>query len=236
MMRYLWLCLMAVLAVVATGAELDRASRRIPQLATLVPPPFRSFAQEQLVSSTVRSDPPAAALENAQLLVRRRPVPSEHLSLLAIAEERIGKSEQSGPLVQAAARRGWRDPIAQQAMFAIALNAGDAGESAHRVAAMWALQDDQAPLRDLAAQLLAQPEGRAALAEAIGLGGRWIAPFMAAASDFAPVELAQTVSLADAKGARPDCRAILRLDQSYTARRMAAERAAISTAVSNCAN
>lgn len=233
-MRVLWVCLMAVLAIVASGAELDRTSRRIPQLATLVPTPFRSFAQEQLVSSTVRSDPPEAALRDAQLLVQRRPVPSEHLSLLAIAEERAGQREKSGLLVQAAAQRGWRDPIAQQAMFAIALDAGDAGESARRLAAMWALQDNQAPLRDLTAQLLARPEGRAAMAERLGSGGRWIAPFMAAASDFAPAELAQTVSIAAAKGARMDCRAITRLQQFYSSRRMTAEVKAIGAAASNC--
>ncbi|MBB3860086.1 hypothetical protein GGQ88_001347 [Novosphingobium hassiacum] len=234
MMRALWLCLIAVLAIAASGAELDRASRRIPQLATLVPTPFRSFAQEQLVSSTVRSDSPAMALQDAQLLVRRRPVPSEHLSLLAIAEERVGKSEKSGLLVQAAARRGWRDPIAQQAMFAIAFNAGDAGESARRLAAMWALQDNQAPLRDLTAQLLAKPEGRAALAETLGSGGRWTSSFLATVPQSAPVELAQTVALAAAKGIRLDCRATTRLQQFYNGRKMVAELAAISPAVSNC--
>lgn len=235
MIRKLWFCLMALLAIVATATELDRASRRIPQLAAVIPTPFRSFAQEQLARSTVRSDPPAAALDTARLLVRRRPVPSEHLSLLAIAEERAGQREQSGLLVQTAARRGWRDPIAQQAMFAIALNAGDAAESSRRLAAMWALRDNQAPLQDLTAQLLAKPEGRAALAGTIGTGGRWISPFLAAASEYKPVELAQTVALAAAKGTRLDCRAMTRLQQFYNGRRMTAELAVIGTAVSNCA-
>ncbi|MBA4353440.1 MAG: hypothetical protein C0409_01990, partial [Novosphingobium sp.] len=128
---------MAGIAVCAASAQLDRASRREPALASLVPAPFRSFAQERLTAASVRSEAPDIALSAAKTLVRRRPIPSEHLSMLAIAEERNGDRADSALLIQASARRGWRDAIAQQAMFDIALNAGDRAEASRRLAALW---------------------------------------------------------------------------------------------------
>lgn len=234
-MRAIWIGLMALVAILATGAELDRAARRAPAIAGIVPVPFRSFAQEQLTIATVRSAPPAEALHAAELLVRRRPVPSEHLSLLAIAQERAGRTDKSGLLVQMAARRGWRDPIAQQAMFAIALNAGDHAESSRRLAAMWALQDHQAPLADPTNKLLATEQGRAAMAETLKAGGRWLPAFLTGAPIQAPVQVAQTLALADRLGARFDCRATKRLAGFYKVRRMAAEAEAMRDLEGHCA-
>lgn len=123
-------------------------------------------------ASTVRVADPAVALATARELVRRRPIPAEHLSLLAIAEERSGHREQSVLLIQLAARRGWRDSLAQQAMFEIALAAGDADEAAKRLVAIVLLQsgDDDAQTR--VARLLATPAGRAAFAVHIAARGK----------------------------------------------------------------
>ena len=129
MIRYVWISLMVILALLASGAQLDRQSRRNPMLAPLVPSMFRSFAQARQVISTVRSAEPAEALKAAELLVQRRPIPAEHLSLLAIAKARSGDNANAMLLLQMAAQRGWRDSIAQQSMFGIAFNAGDMAEA-----------------------------------------------------------------------------------------------------------
>lgn len=202
MKRIAWIVLMLALAIVATGAELDRASRRQPTLAALVPPPFRSFAQEQLTIATVRRDRPEKALDAARTLVRRRPMPAEHLSLLAIAMERAGDRRGSALLVQSAARRGWRDSIAQQAMFDISLGAGDPVEASHRLAAINALGDDQAPTADFTRRLLATSGGREAMARTLVDGGNWRKAFVAMP---ATPDLAATLALSIRHGARFDC-------------------------------
>lgn len=159
----------------------------------------------RLTMANVRSARPAEALADARRLVRRSPLPAEHVSLLAIAEERNGARDRSGVLVQKAAQRGWRDPIAQQAMFAIALAAGQHREAANRLAALYAVQEDQAPLGDLTSQLQATPEGRSALADALVAGGHWTKGFVYAAALNKAPESRSTIAMALQKGANLDC-------------------------------
>lgn len=204
-MRALWIALLVVLACVATGAQLDRASRRQPSLAAFVPGPFRSFAQESLTLAIVRSAEPRVALAEARMLVERSPMPAEHLTLLAIAQERSGDRDSSALLIQRAAQRGWRDPIAQQAMFDIALAAGDAGEASRRYAALWALQEEQAPLADMSSRLLATAEGREALATTLVAGGNWTRPYLRSVAGNPDATVVETIGLALRKGAVFDC-------------------------------
>lgn len=236
MIRAVWITLMAGIAVCAVGAELDRASRREPALTAIVPGPFRSFAQERLTTTVVRSGTPEIAIETARTLVRRRPLPSEHLSLLAIAEERNGDRAGSGLLIQAAARRGWRDSIAQQAMFDIALGAGDPAEASRRLAALWSQNEDQVPLGDLTTRLLATPQGRQAMAETLKTPGRWQKAFLSHSSENMSKELAQTIAEANRAGARLDCKSLARLGQFYAGQKRADEEALVAGAVKNCAN
>ncbi|MFM2372916.1 MAG: hypothetical protein RIS85_2638 [Pseudomonadota bacterium] len=210
MIRVLWLSALALLAICATFAQLDRAARRTPALAALVPPPFRSFAQEKLVIAEVRTAPPAQALAMARTLVQRRPMPSEHLSLLAMAEQRMGHTRNSGVLIQQAARRGWRDVLAQQAMFDIALNAGAPDEAARRFGAVWALQASDVPIEEMTRRILATPQGRKAVAQALVAESRWRGQFLGAAGAFAPVEVAQVVSDAAHQDADFECPALAR--------------------------
>lgn len=214
-MRIVWTAFLAVVALLACGAQLDRAARRQPALATLVPAPFRNFAQERMTLATVRSAEPSVALAEARTLVSRSPTPAEHLTLLAIAEERNGNRDRSAQLIQRAAQRGWRDPIAQQAMFDIALGAGDPVEASHRLAALWALQEDQAPLKDMGQRLMSQPQGRKALADSLVAGGSWTASFLRnAAVDLTP-EAVETIDMALRGGAKIDCNVAAQLKAAY---------------------
>lgn len=205
MIRALWFCALAALAVVTTFAQLDRTSRRMPSVAALVPPPFRSFAQERMVIAEVRTAPPAQALEMARTLVRRRPMPSEHLSLLAMAEQRMGRTRNAGVLIQQAARRGWRDVIAQQAMFDIALRADAQDEGARRLAAVWALQMQDLPVKEMTQRILATPKGRKAVATALVAPSSWRQQFLRSAGSTAPVEVAEVVAEAARNGADFEC-------------------------------
>lgn len=235
MIRYAWFSLLLVLALIAAGAQLDRQSRRDATLAPLVPTPFRSFALERLTISTVRVAAPADAIRAARLLVERRPVPSEHLSLLAIAEARNGNTAGAGVLVQKAAQRGWRDSIAQKAMLSIAFSAGDMTEATHRLAALWAMREDQRRLIDTTNQLLATPAGQAAMADALTTDGRWKKAFLSAGAELQALRFAETVALAATKGARLDCRILQRVEAAYSGKRLDREAALIATARQTCA-
>lgn len=234
MIRFLWPAAIAALALCTSAAELDRASRRQPALAAIVPGPFRSFAQERLTIATVRSAEPSVALETAQTLVQRRPLPAEHLTLLAIALERAGQRERSAMLIQEAARRGWRDSIAQQAMFDISLGAGDPVEASHRLAALWALREDQVPISDLTAKLLSTPQGRSAMAETLVTGGRWTRQFLSWGGGENPGAFVQTLAEAVRLGGRFDCNALDRLKQNYQGLRLANEAASVEQGIPSC--
>lgn len=222
-MRIVWTAFLAVVAVLACGAQLDRAARRQPALVSLVPGPFRNFAQESTTLATVRSAEPSVALAEARLLVSRSPSPAEHLTLLAIAEERSGDRADSARLIQRAAQRGWRDPIAQQAMFDIALAAGDPVEASRRLAALWALQEEQAPLKDMGQRLMARPEGRKALADTLVAGGNWTTSFLRTVAADPNEQAVESVALALRAGAMFDCNVATQLKAAYKAKAVKAD-------------
>ena len=168
MIRALWIALLLALAIVAGGAQLDRASRRSPEAARYGPPPFRSFALEDLpAQATVRGEPGEAVLA-ARRLVRNRPVPAEHLALLGVAHALSGEPGEAVAAIRQAGRRGWRDAAAQGAMLEMALDAGDGDEAARRLVALWTLRDDPALLAGPSARVVADPAACAAFA-------RWLA-------------------------------------------------------------
>jgi hypothetical protein len=135
--RIVWLIAIAMVAAVTTIVQLDRQARFTPGLAASVPEPFRAFAQAHMTTAALtRKDDPRAALEEAKRLIARRPIPAEHLSLLAIAQFQAGEVEQSGLTIQIAAKRGWRDLPAQEAVLRLALAAGDGAEAGRRYGAL----------------------------------------------------------------------------------------------------
>lgn len=108
------------------------------------------------------------------MLIERRPVPAEHLSLLASAQFRAGERDRALITVQLAARRGWRDQSAQLAMAQLALAANDHGEAARRLAAVWALAEESDDVRELAHEVIADPAGQAELARLVAVSPRWL--------------------------------------------------------------
>lgn len=183
-------------------------------MSAAVPSIFRSFAQENLAYAGVRSIEPSDAVNEARTLLRRSPFPAEHVSLLAIAEERAGNHEASARLIQEAARRGWRDPIAQQAMFDLALQAGDTDEAARRLAAIYAIGDEQSPITEMRNRLLAAPQGKEALARMLLAGGRWTQLFLRTVRVDPDFRAIQSISTALSNGGKLDCVALHALKKS----------------------
>lgn len=159
MIRIAWYALAAMLALVATGVELDRQSRRDPALAVSVPRPFRSFAQERIVFDKLGSDDSATALDEAERLIRRRPIPAENLFLLAAANGAAGNAEAGVYALGLSAERGWRVRQVQLAMIGDALQRGEADNAAARLLALWSTGADDGVLEQATRAVLAAPDG-----------------------------------------------------------------------------
>lgn len=233
-MRFAWIILMVGLALTAGGAQLDRQSRRTAILAPVVPPMFKSYAQYRQVMAQVRTAEPREALKMAQLLVQRRPIPSEHLSLLAMAMGRNGETEKAFVLYQKAAQRGWRDSIAQQTRLRIAVEVGDMAEASRRIAALWGIRETQMHLADATAKVLETSDGRKAMAATMSANGRWIGAFLAESDAVPPQHLAETIAMAAAQGARLNCTVLQRFETVYTQRKLPVQAAQIAKARQTC--
>lgn len=204
-----WRAALLVVAIAVIGLQFDRQTRRTPELATSVPEVIRSSAQSRVAAFAVAGSDPEYALAQAELLIRRRPLPAEHLRILAQAQFAVGKLDESALTIQYAAQRGWRDPLAQQAMLQLALNAGDDAEAARRYLALFLRRDtDDALLQELGLQVLGDPsgEGRKAFVRVLSGGVRWQNIFFGRGMRVIPVAaFADILVEAIESGTRFDC-------------------------------
>lgn len=69
--------------------------------------------------------------------MQRRPLPADNLVLLATGQAKEGKPDYAMLTIQIAGQRGWRDPIAQEAVLRLALAARDKPEAARRSVALF---------------------------------------------------------------------------------------------------
>ncbi|KLE31419.1 hypothetical protein AAW01_07430 [Aurantiacibacter gangjinensis] len=154
-------------------AQLDRASRSEPHLASTIPDAFAANASGLRVEQAVLAGETEAALAAARQQIRLRPIPAESLSMLAVAANLSGDSDMALAALEEAARRGWRDPLAQLAAGEGALQSGDVEAAAGRVAALLATGDLQPQALDLFGRLVRTPDGRRAMAERYAAAGHW---------------------------------------------------------------
>lgn len=207
--RILWLAALLGIAAVTAALQFDRQSETEPQIARLVPASFRAYAQTQITVSTLERGDPAAVLAEAKELVRRRPMPAEHLTLLAAAQARAGEASAAEFTIQLAAQRGWRDPIAQETMLRLALADGDNAESARRYAALfrsYATSDEL--LITLAPPVLGEPggAGQKAFADVLAGAPRWYEQFLQrGAQVMPPATFAEVLGLSLERGALFAC-------------------------------
>lgn len=220
--RIIWFGLLLILAGVCVGVQLDRQSRKDTHLASIVPEPLRSSSQRVITAYALEAGANDMALAEARKLVQRRPMPARHLRLLAQAQFAAGDPEASSITIQYAAKRGWRDPLAQVAMLEIARNVGDRAEAARRFAALFMIRDaDQDQLAQIAQDLFAQSGGeeRAVLAEIVGGADRWHAAFLQRGARVLPPDaFAEILKITMGQGVRYECRRLEQAGQTITKR------------------
>lgn len=179
--RALWIVLLFGIAGITAGVQIDRQARKTPALALYVPEIFRSASQPRVTGLAIDAGVGDLGVAEAQKLVRRRPIPARHLRLLAQAHFAAGDTEASGLAIQYAAQRGWREPLAQEAMMQIALVAGDRPEAARRYAALFLIRGTQQSLLEEAGPKVfpeAGGEERAVFAQIVRGGERWHSAFL----------------------------------------------------------
>lgn len=220
--RILWLTILAGVAAVTIGLQFDRQARKTYALAPAVPEIFRSSAQLPLAASALGGDDPQYALAQAEELVRRRPMPAEHLRVLAQAQFGAGKAEDAMLTIQYAAQRGWRDPLAQESLLRLALENGDKAEAARRYAALF-LQaaTEDALLEELGREVLAERggAGRQTLITIVGGGQRWHRQFLRRGARVMPPDAyVEIVEATIASGAKYDCDVLQQVERGLTLR------------------
>lgn len=208
----LWRAALFALACVTIGVQLDRQAVKSPELALKVPEVFRSSAQPRITALAIDTGVSDIGLVQARSLVRRRPLPARHLRLLAQAQFAAGETEASGLSIQYAAQRGWREPLAQEAMMRLALAAGDRAEAARRYAALFLLRrTDRSLLEEVGLEVFPSPGGeeRAVFAEIVRGGDRWHATFLNRGAKVMPAEaFVDIVERSVTDGAKFDCSAL----------------------------
>jgi hypothetical protein len=214
-----WRVLLAALALVTIFAQLDRASAMRPELSIVVPRPFRSFAQSTTAMLALATSDGATAQAEARRLVRRRPMPAEHLFTLAMAELRAGHPNAFAATLKAASTRGWRYPPLQVTTAQAALSGGDVKAAANRVATLWAEDSDNPSVAPLTKALLASPGGPEAFAEPLAGTRVWGENFVRRSAAIAsPEQALRTVMAARKAGGHFDCGALKTMARSLEAK------------------
>lgn len=236
--RVIWWSALLALAVVTTFLQLDRQSEANPALASLVPVPLRGYAQVPIAGMASEGDDAALALAEARRLVRRRPVPAEHLTLLAVAQTKAGAADQAGLTIQIAAQRGWREPLAQEAVLRLALAAGDKPEAARRYAALFlrAATPDTL-LREYGPAVLDEPDGpgQRTLVDIVSGTDRWNDNFLRRGLQVMPTAAFTDIATATiARGTRYDCGALAQVIKGLRQRDEASAARLASAASAEC--
>lgn len=210
--RILWFTTLALAALLTVGLQLDLRARTAPGFAAVVPALLRDTAQTVVTRQALTGSDAALALAEAQTLVVRRPLPAENLTLLAAAQAKAGDEEAALRTIQIAGRRGWREPVAQEAMLRLALANGDRPEAARRYAALFLrTATPDALLLELGPAVLGDGDGAARdTLVAIVVGGeRWHSAFLRrGARVMPPAAFAAIAADSIARGARFDCSAV----------------------------
>lgn len=218
----IWRLALLAIACVTAGVQLDRQSAKTHVFAEYVPTPLRSVAQRSIAAYGLDADNPEYALQEAERLVARRPLPAVHLRILAQAQFAAGEVDQSALTIQIAAQRGWREPLAQESVLRLALAAGDMAEASRRYAALFLRRDtEDALLEELGAQVLAEPggEGRQTLVGIVAGGKRWHNQFLRRGARVMPADaFVEIVQAAIEAGTQFNCEPLTSINTTIASR------------------
>lgn len=236
--RVIWFAAIAAIAALTAAAQLDREAVKQPALASLVPEPMRGYAQARITTAALQGEDADAALAEARKLVQRRPIPAEHLTMLAAAQLKAGQPEAASLTVQLAAHRGWREPLAQEIMLRFALEADDTAEAARRYAALFVRDGTSNELLiEVGEQVLSGKDsaGRDTMVEIVSGTDRWHSHFMRRGVQvMPPAAFAEITVRSMERGASFDCAALAQAIKGTVRRDQAAGEALRSGARSRC--
>lgn len=197
-----WVMLSGI-AIGGACVQFDHASRKNPNLAKYVPTPFREQSLLQILGRDAQAPD---ALGMARLLVVRRPIPAESLSMFAVVAFREGDQEAASGALAEAATRGWREPVSQLAMVEAGLASGQWDIALSRLVALWRTGRRDELLVSYVQRIAESPEGREALLRRFVTDKAWFDAFFEwAPSEITPAALTRLVDEASARGLSIDC-------------------------------
>lgn len=236
--RIIWFAALAAIAVLTTLLQFDMASKTNASLAAVVPKPLRNYAQAQVTLKALGEEDAGHAVDEAQRLVRRRPLPAENLTLLAAAHAKAGAIEPAGQVIQIAGQRGWREPVAQEAVLRLALAAGDEAEAARRYGALFLRNPTpDSLLEELGPAVFGEPGsiGQQTMVAIVIGGERWHAQFLRRGPRVMPPAAFSSITAESlARGAAFDCKLLGQSLNALAQRDAAAASTLRSVGVGRC--
>ncbi len=204
------------LAILTTFAQIDQEARLSPSYSFLVPDRFSGNSARERSKLALTMGNPELALAEARQQAALRPMPAESLTVLALAALRAEEADTARQALEAASRRGWREPISQVASAEAALDQGKLTIASRRIVALLSTGNLTEPALAMMARLVALPEGREEMASRMASFGRWQSATLTSAAGFAdPDQWAHTVALAGEKGADLPCNRLELLSARY---------------------
>lgn len=165
--KMLWFGLISLIGLVGIGVQLDRQGRFDPRFAVITPEYFRSDALDLLTQRAFERGNTAEANANARLLIARRPMPAEGLSLYAESLLAIGRGSEAAAALQTAAARGWRNRFVQRVVIFSALEQGTPDVAANRLVALWRIGERGDWLKVMTQRTLDSEQGIEAFENAV---------------------------------------------------------------------
>jgi len=206
--------------------QIDRQSRFTLYYGSLLADAFSGNAARERSKMALVTGQADVALAEAQTQVALRPRPAESLTVLALAAVAAGDETIAREALGAASRRGWREPVSQLASAQAAFEQGEYAIASQRIVALLSTGNLRGPALDLLSQLLDHPEGREQFADRLAAFGRWQEnSLMAVYGATDPANGAETLALAQERGAQLDCNRLAMLADAYRRHGLDADRA-----------
>ena len=204
------------LAALVTVVQLDQQSRVSPTYAAAVPPAFSGSAARERSKMALEAGRPEIAVAQARQQIELRPMPAESLTILALTSLQNGDTEIARAALEAASRRGWREPISQLASAQGALEQQQYEIASQRIVALLSTENLTESALALLGELVTVPEGRQAMANRLASFGRWQDKTLVSASGVAaPDDWVATIVLAVDQGADLSCNRMGQLASRY---------------------
>jgi len=205
--RFAWVVVLLGVAAITVGSQLDFATRTRPEIAVLVPEPFRAHAYAPLAKAALKANRGEDARRLAQALIRQRPIPAESGTMLAIAAQMLDNPELASRALTTSASRGWRDPVAQTAVVYAALYAQDWQMLLERFDALYRTRNSQLVPSYILNDMLSTDGGQRAFAKRLSEDRNWLARFlnMGLRGDINSEALVKTMDDVHTLEGEPDC-------------------------------